>query len=458
MKLLTKSLNVVRDWQKMGQYKNRVKEFEKLGRKHWRTVARDIAPSHIQYKSTFVKCDETYIKYILVGVTRFGARGMRKNLSPDIVSDLQDVTLGDYTIGITSAVIPIPGDEAIRMLNAAEDMNLANRKIEQDSNKSTHVSADIRFDMDDTTEIIKSIHDKAGKMLGLAEVISIQAEDKTSMRNAIGHVLQVLNTHAVRPEEPVGRIKDLLQTSMPFPFMPEWTQSESLTNTVATWLAVQNINSETDDKGLRYGDDMVSHDPIIVDLDELPAKHHLFVGETGSGKTTAVLAYLQRLCIQLGYNVVLVTPKKDDLTNYRNVVVSFGADGEIIDIGPKADNINPLQIVYNAEHIGDHPHDWAAVVHNHVGLVIRFFTAFLGDGMTAPKKSYINETLIRLYKNCGIDVGNPETLKQSLAVGNFPCMNDLIELWKQDLKEAGHSNRVQTIDSMIANTYQFTMT
>jgi len=455
---MNKLFRKVRDYQKAGQYKAQVKEFEKLGRERWRTVARDIAPSHIKYRPTYVKCDDTLIKYILVGVTRHGTRGLPKKLTQDIVSDLQDVTLGNYTIGITSCVEPIPAPETNRMLAEAEDMNLGNRKVEQESNKSTYVSADTRFDMDDINETIRAIHDKTDKLIGFTEIISIRAEDETSMRNAIGHVLQVLDNHGVRAEQPVGTTKDMLQTSMPFPFMPTWTQSESLSHQVATFLAITNINSETDERGLRYGDDMVTGDPIIVDLERLPAMHHLFVGETGSGKTTAVLAYLQRLCIQLGFNVVLVTPKKDDLTNYRNVAASLGDDAEIIDIGPKADNINPLQIVYNPEYIGDHPYDWAAVVHNHVSLVVRFFTAFLEDGMTAPKRSYINESLIRLYKNCGIDVSRPETLKQSLAIGNFPCMNDLIELWKQDLGEAGYTARVQTIDSMISNTFQLSST
>ena len=455
---MNKLFRKVRDFQKAGQYKARTREFERLGRDRWRTVARDIAPSHMKYRPTYVQCDDTLIKYILVGVTRHGTRGLPKRLTPDIVGDLQDVMLGNYTIGITSCVEPIPAPETNRMLNEAEDMNLGNRKVEQDANKSAYVSADTRFDMDDINETIRAVHDKTDKLTGFTEIISIRAEDATSMRNAVGHVLQVLDNHGVRAEQPVGQTKDMLQTSMPFPFVPVYTQSESLSSTVATFLAITNINSETDERGLRYGDDMITGDPIVVDLEKLPAMHHLFVGETGSGKTTAVLAYLQRLCTQLGYTVVLVTPKRDDLTNYRNVAASLGDDAEIIDIGPKADNINPLQIVYNAEYTGDHPYDWAAAVHNHVSLVVRFFTAFLEDGMTAPKRSYINESLIRLYKNCGIDVGRPETLKRSLAAARFPCMNDLIELWKQDLDEAGHTARVQTIDSMIANTYQLSLT
>lgn len=451
---MNKLMRWIRDYQKAGQYRARAKEFERQGREQWRTVARDIAPSHITYRPTYARCDDTLIRYILVGVTRHGTRGLPKKLSADLVSDLQDVSLGNYTIGIMSGVEPIPAPETNRLLNEAEDFNLGNRKVEQQSNKSTYVSADIRLDMDDITGLIKAVHEKTDKLVGFTEIISIRAEDETSMRNAVGHVLEVLDTHGVRAEMPVGSTKDLLQASMPFPFMPIYMQSEILSSTAATLLAIQNINSETDEKGLRYGDDMVTGDPIIVDLDKLPAKHHLIVGETGSGKTTFVLAMGQRLVTQLGYNFVLVTPKADDLTNYRNVAASLGVDGAIIDVGPKADSINPLQIVYNAEYIEDTPYDWAAVVHRHVSLVVRFFTAFLEDGMTAPKRSYISESLVRLYKNCGIDVGKPEALKQSLAIGKFPCMNDLIELWKQDLDEAGHTDRGKTISSMIANTFQ----
>ena len=71
-------------------------------------------------------------------------------------------------------------------------------------------------------------------------------------------------------------------------------------------------------------------------------------------------------------------------------------------------------------------------------------------------RSYINETLIRLYESCGIHVDHPDTLKEALRTAKYPHIADLIDLWIQDRDTGGLGDRGKTINSLISNTFQLT--
>jgi DNA polymerase III delta prime subunit len=433
--------------------------FKKLERKHWRTVARDIAPSRFSFKPQHIICDNTLIKYILVGVTRHGERGLPKNLNSELLNSLMRVDVGAYTIGITTAIIKIPNAEASRAINAAEMMNVGNQHVERKSNESSYVSSDTRSDLSDIDEKAKKIHSQEEIMTGTAFIISVLAETKEDMRTAVGHITQVLGAKLVRNEIPAGKMEQVMKTALPFPYMPEWTQDDPLTKQAAILLAAQNVNTSSDDRGLRLGN-VKGKDAqqITIDLDRLPAMHALIVGPTGSGKTTAVLTWLLRLHTELRFTCVFITAKSDEGTNHRYTALACGDNGTVIDIGPDEHSINPLHIVYDENYVGDSPYEWAAVVHRHVSLVTRFFAVFLEDGMSSAKRSYINETLIRLYTKHGIYVDRPETLKEALRTVKYPHMADLIEMWIQDRDAGGLGDRGKTINSMINNSFQLTRT
>lgn len=293
-------------------------------------------------------------------------------------------------------------------------------------------------------------------MIGTAFILSILAESQEDMKTAMGHITQVLGAKLVRNEIPIGRMEAAMKTALPFPDMPDWVQDDPLTKQAAVFLAAQNVNTYSDDSGLRIGHVKGSTQQITIDLEALPAMHTLLVGSTGTGKTTAVLTWLLRLYTELGFTCVFITAKSDEGTNHRYTALACGDDGTVIDIGPDEHSINPLHIVYDENYVGDSPYEWAAVVHRHVSLVIRFFSVFLEDGMSSAKRSYINETLIRLYAQNGIHVDRPGTLKAALKEAKYPHMADLIDMWKRDRDASGLGDRGKTINSMVNNTFQLT--
>lgn len=434
-------------------------EFRKLERKEWRTAVRDIAPSNLDIKPNYVVCDDTLLKFIVAGVTRHGVRGFPENLTHVVLKELMDITVGNYTIGITTAVMKIPNIDASNMVYAAEMSNIGNQYVERASNKSGYVSADTRADLKDVSTKGEKIQRQSERLFSRAFIISILAETQEDIDLATGHITQILGAKLIRHEIPTGKMGDALKTALPFPFMPRWAEEDTLSGDTAKFLAAQNNNPTSDDTGLRLGH--LKGNPsqtITIDFKKLPAFHLLATGQTGSGKSTALLIWLLRWFTELRGTCVFITSKKDTGTDHRRIIDSVGADGIVIDIGPGKHSINPLQIVYDEAQIEDTLYEWTSVVHRHINLITRFFAVFLEEGMTAPKKSYINESLVRLYAEYGIHIDRPETLKEALRTIKYPHMNDLIALWKQDQKICGQGDRGKTIASMINNTFQLDTT
>ena len=454
----------LRDVGNVFTHKSKRNEIRQLEKKHWRTVARDIAPSTFTFHPQCITSGDTILKYILVGVTRHGERGLPKHLNDELLNSLMDVEVGAYTIGMTTAIIRVPNGEASKALHSAEMMQVGNQHVERKGNKSAYVSSDTRSDLIDTDEDAKKIHNQEEVMTWTAFILTVMAESQADMQTAVGHITQVLGAKLVRNEIPSGKMEAVMKTAMPFPYMPEWAHGNPLTSHAAILLAAQNVNTYSDDRGLRMGHIKGKpSQPMTIDLDTLPAKHLLAVGQTGSGKTTAILTYLARATNEMfsedGFtNIVFITAKHDEGTNHRYLARQAGDDGTVIDIGPSKHTINPLRIVYNEKNVEDTPFEWASVVHRHISLITRFFAVFLEDGMSSAKRSYINESVIRLYEQFGIHIDRPETLKEALRTVEYPHMADLIDLWIRDRDAGGLGDRGKTINSMINNTFQLSRT
>lgn len=422
--------------------------------KNWLTVARDIAPSSITYKPNYIICDGTITKYILI-VSRHGRKALPNNLSEQMLSDIMKVDLGNYTISISTAVMRIIDYEASKMVNYAEMSNIGNQYLEKESSNSSYVSAEIRSEMSDINEMATKLQHKAESLIRFCFVIGIHAETMDDLRLAEGKIIQILGL--VRSEIPTGRMKAIMKTALPFPDMPDWAQADVLSKDGAKLIAGQNVNPKSDDQGLRLGHKKGNPaQSITVNLDNLPAGHMLITGPTGTGKSTAILTWLWRACTELDCNCVFVTAKADQGTNHRNIPKELGNNGAVLDIGPGMYHVNPLHIIYNEDQITDTPFGWANVVHQQIRLVTRFLSVYLGDAWSSPKRGYINETIVRLYAQYGIHIDRPETLKNTLKTAKYPLMDDLIELWKQDLKECGQGDRKKTISSLINNTFSLT--
>jgi hypothetical protein len=136
-----------------------------------------------------------------------------------------------------------------------------------------------------------------------------------------------------------------------YPIFEPYTFVEMFSEPAGLLCPTRNPNSSlaNSNRGLYFGDDRKTGKEITIDFDPLPAKHIVIFGNSGAGKTYALLLLLGRLYTEYRRKVVYLTVKDDDQTRYTSMAENFAPDSCILNIGPGGNNVNPLQFLHTGE-------------------------------------------------------------------------------------------------------------
>jgi hypothetical protein len=412
----------------------------------WNNYSRLISPDKIEVFEDYLKIDNTLVECIIVGLPQLSTDGYPNSLKPDFIEKLMNTSLSGVVISISFGLVPIPSHEAQTMLQEAIFRNMVNQKSSENNNPFGMTTIVQQLDARDITSTIESLHDNREKMFHSAFIITIWAEDASAMRKAKSHVKVVMNSHRVYGSYPSRKQLETFIAAQPYPKYESFTFVEMVSSLAGLLCPTRNPNSSlaNSERGLYFGDDRKTGKEIVIDLDALAAKHMCLVGNSGAGKTFAILVLLGRLYTS-GRKVIYLTVKKDDGTRYNDMAEYFAPDSCIINVGPGGRNINPLQIMHNGE--GLTSLEASAIFDSHKGLVINFFKIWFDGTLSPNMESYLNKSLNTAYKRAEIIRDQPSTWKNP-----FPIMTDLINVWESDRdnKEDGESAL-----ALIRKTYYF---
>jgi len=413
----------------------------------WDNYSRLISPDKIEVFEDYLKIDNTLVECIIVGLPQLSTDGYPNSLKPDFIEKLMNVSLRGVVIAISFGLVPIPSHEAQTMLEEAIFRNMVNQKSSQENNPLGMTSIVQQLDARDISNAIETLHDNKEKYFHTANIITIWAEDERAMRMAKSHVKVVMNSHRVYGSFPSRKMLETFVAAQPFPKYETFTYIEMLSSLAGLLCPTRNPNSSltNDSRGLYMGDDRRTGKEIVVNFDRLAAKHMCLFGNSGSGKTFAILLILARLYVS-GRKVVYLTVKEDYGTKYISMANHFAPDACIINVGPGGKNINPLQIMHTGE--GLTALEASAVYDYHKSLLYNFFKMWFKDSFSPNMESYLNKSLNTAYGRAQIFRDQPETWKQQ-----FPVMNDLIQVWRDDadLREEDRESAL----ALIRKTYAF---
>jgi hypothetical protein len=413
----------------------------------WDNYSRLISPDKIEVFEDYLKIDNTLVECIIVGLPQLSTDGYPNSLKHDFIEKLMNVSLKGVVISISFGLVPIPSHEAQQMLEEAIFRNMVNQKSSQKNNPLGMTSIVQQLDARDISNAIETLHANREKYFHTANIITIWAEDERAMRMAKSHVKVVMNSHRVYGSYPSRKMLETFIAAQPFPKHEEFTYIEMLSSLAGLLCPTRNPNSRltNDSNGLYMGDDRRTGKEIVVNFDRLAAKHMCLFGNSGSGKTFAILLILARLYVS-GRKVVYLTVKEDDGTKYISMANHFAPDACIINVGPGGKNINPLQIMHTGEGLASL--EAAAVYDYHKSLVYNFFKMWFKDSFSPNMESYLNKSLNTAYGRAHIFREQPETW-----TNQFPVMSDLIQVWRDDadLREEDKESAL----ALIRKTYAF---
>ena len=425
--------------------------------RYWE-ASRRVLPMRIEEAYDCIKLDnDTFMTCLVVGVPTESSPGYPNAISPSLIGGLLDTAREHCAIGYTFSVKPFSQGESGSALQEAEFQNVADQIADKAKNKLGHVTNRNTFIAEDLREDQRRIHKQEVSMAYTSCIITIRGNTIDELDIATSHVKSVVKKNLTGVIEPFGEMLNVYRGAQPLAEQIEFCTVDALTNQTAAMLPMQDPGAKTDDMGVWFGTNKLTHNDVIIDVEELATQHMLVVGPSGSGKTTFETVIGSRFKEQLGYRVVYITMKSDDGTQFRNTPKQYGADGTVIDIGtgPGKSVINPLQIIID-DTVTQTKEQYLRTYYDHKANVIGFFDAFVKEGLSQPQKNYLDDTLNTMYADAGIisDLGmriitNPETWSDG---DNFPTISNLRKLWYHDM----HSGRLKLLQKSAEALYNAT--
>ena len=170
--------------------------------------------------------------------------------------------------------------------------------------------------------------------------------------------------------------------------------------------------------------------PVIVDFFkrnyERVNSNMVVIGKTGSGKSFATKTILSQLCAE-NAKIFILDPENE----YQNLAVNLG--GRLIDVGTaKEGRINPFHVITTLE--GDEAGEESEI--NNFAVHLQFLEEFFKvslPGISTDALEYLNNVIVELYKNKGID---SRTDFATLEAKDYPIFDDLQALIDKKLASA----------------------
>lgn len=154
----------------------------------------------------------------------------------------------------------------------------------------------------------------------------------------------------------------------------------------------------------------------------------VIVGKSGSGKSTAIKKLIRGAWCR-GSKIIIIDPERE----YKDFCNSVG--GCWIDAGTgigKSGIINPLEVRHGADESDDDSKNTTNDLSRHFQTFRTFIKYYLQD-LTAYELTKIEEILIEVYKDKGIDF---DTDLSKLESKDYPIMEDLYHKVVEKLKQA----------------------
>jgi len=427
--------------------------------KFWGAAARSIAPATLEeHKSGkyVVVNGDTYKRCIIIGVPPADRiNGYPKGMNESMMTRLLEMSTHGSQVSISSKLIPIQGNESIKMMNTANFRNEIKQvdSINRNKNDSDKVEKlideNLKIERKHNKDNFKAIIEDNERQFHSALIVTMKSDSVEGLNILESDIKSIMGQESVELEIPDYRHKETLLAAQPYNISPEYTQIEVLAPYASMIVPISNPNSKTDKQGLFFGFDKKTNKQIVVDIDALAALHCIVFGPTQSGKTFTMLMLLWRAMSMLNKRIIYCTPKADKNTDHAAIVDYLGDSAEFIETGPGGRNINPMQILYDRSQLNEDPEKYTHAFNTHKGTLNLFFDEWFKDTGSVNMANFIDYSLNKCYENAGIYRNVPSTWHDA----KWPVLTDLFAIWEDELKNTTDSDDKKTIKAVLRKTF-----
>ena len=356
-----------------------------------------ICPDTVELERDYFKMGDRYGRVLFL-------KEYSSYINDDMVTELTDL---NKNMMLSIDVIPIPMDEAVKEAENRRlgvETNITNWQRKQ--NAQNNFSAIIPYDMEQQREQSKEFLDDLitrDQRMFLAVLTMVHtAETKEQLDSDTETLLTTARKHLCQLSILKFQQLDGLNTAMPFGVRKIDALRTLTTESLAVFMPfrVQEIRH---DKGVYYGQNVISKNMIIADRKKLLNGNSFILGVSGSGKSfTAKEEIVSTMLRDKNADILLIDPEREESA----LVKALG--GEVIKISATSNNhINAMDM--NSEY-----GDGANPVILKSEFILSLCEQLIGSGnLGAKQKSIIDRCTAQVYRfyQQGNYQGTPPTLK-----------------------------------------------
>ena len=356
-----------------------------------------ICPDTFEFHSDYFKMGNRYGRVLFL-------KEYASYIKDSMISEITDI---NRNMMLSIDVVPIPMDEAVREAENRRlgvETNITNWQRRQNSNNnfSAVIPYDLEQQRNESKEFLDDLITRDQRMFLSVLTMVHTAETKEQLDSDTDSILTTVRKHLCQ----FGVLKfqqlDGLNTVMPFGVRKIDALRTLTTESLAVFMPFR-VQEVQHDKGIYYGQNVISKNMIIADKRELLNGNSFILGVSGSGKSFTAKQEISSIDLrEPNADIILIDPERE----YSPLVKALG--GEIIKISATSPNhINAMDM--NSEY-----GDGANPVILKSEFILSLCEQLIGKGsLGAKQKSIIDRCTASVYRfyQQGNYKGTPPTLQ-----------------------------------------------
>jgi len=279
----------------------------------------------------------------------------------------------------------------------------------------------------DTLKVYEDLYQGKEKLFQVSLYVDSQAPSLHELDLLTEKCKANLNALLIVPKNLDYKMAAGVKSMLPIGVDAVGVQKEFLTSSLsATFPFMYPVNSRK--RGLFFSHERRTLNPIFIDFDSMSNKHFFVLGISGSGKSYASkFLVLQHLLAQQS-KVFILDPNGE----YKELTRRLG--GEVVELSKNSDSmINLFDLA--GEDFG-----------SKMLTLISVFDIITG-GLTESQKGVLNEALLRVYGDKGIEGSNPATWGREPPT--FSDLKRVLKKMMKRIKAAGYTVEEKSLEVLV---------
>lgn len=293
-----------------------------------------ICPDILEFEKDYIKIGDRYARVLFL-------KSYASFIKDTMVAELTDL---NKNLMMSVDIMPIPMDQAVKEAETKRlgvETNITNWQRRQNANNN--FSAVIPYDLEqqriESKEFLDDLVTRDQRMFLSVLTIVHTANTKEQLDNDTESLLATARKHLCQLAVLKYQQLDGLNTAMPFGIRRIDTLRTLTTESLAVFMPFR-VQEVQHDKGIFYGQNVISKNMIIADRRELLNGNSFILGVSGSGKSFIAKEEIASIMLRnKKADVILIDPEREE----TELVKALG--GEVIKISATSNNhINALDI------------------------------------------------------------------------------------------------------------------